>query len=452
MRRAGILAEQESATSEAWTGVPHREAGHQKAHTRVLFVTPYYPPERGAPQTRVSETAARLVKAGHEVTVLTTLPNYPSGVVPDEYRKGRRRREVLQGVRVVRVWSLIRPNRGLWGRVLAQLSFGCLAGLIGWRAVGRPDVIIVESPPLFDVIAGRLLAWSKGCPYILTVADIWPESAVQMGVLSARWAIWLAERLEWSSYQRAGAVWTVTDGIRAALTSRGLSARRTFVLPNGVDTARFRPDERREARRQLGWDDAFTVLYAGTVGLAQGLEIVVEAAEQLQGHPDIRFVVLGDGAAKADLETTARRRGLRNVAFPPGQPHSRMPTVIAAADACLVSLRRIPLFRAALPSKLYEAMAGARPILLAVDGEARQLIVEKAAAGIYVEPGDAAMLAEAILALRAQPDRALDLGLRGRAFVERHFDRDRLTEVLADHIGSLVENRVARRQQVPARR
>ncbi|PZR90150.1 MAG: glycosyltransferase WbuB [Candidatus Nephthysia bennettiae] len=450
MRRTGVLVKP-SVVSDSSTDLSNREAGERPRRTRVLFVTPYYPPETGAPQTRVSETAVRLARAGHDVTVLTTLPNYPSGVVPEEYRQGKRRREVLQGVRVVRVWSVIRPNRGFWGRILAQLSFGCLSGLLGWRAVGRPDVIIIESPPLFDLIAGRLLAWSKRCPYILTVADIWPESAVQMGLLHARWAIWLAERLEWSSYQRAGAVWTVTEGIHAALARRGLSAGRMFVLPNGVDTARFLPADRHEARWQLGWDDRFTVLYAGTVGLAQGLEIVVEAAEQLKAHSDIRFVVLGDGAAKAELEADVRGRGLTNVAFPPGQPHVRMPTAVAAADACLVSLRGIPLFKAALPSKLYEAMACARPILLAVDGEARQLIVDAAAAGVYVEPGDAAMLARAVLALRADPGSAQQLGQRGRAFAERRFDRDRLTEILTDHITALVDRRTARQPELQPR-
>lgn len=243
----------------------------------------------------------------------------------------------------------------------------------------------------------------------------------------------------------------MTEGIHAALARRGLSAGRMFVLPNGVDTARFLPADRHEARWQLGWDDRFTVLYAGTVGLAQGLEIVVEAAEQLKAHSDIRFVVLGDGAAKAELEADVRGRGLTNVAFPPGQPHVRMPTAVAAADACLVSLRGIPLFKAALPSKLYEAMACARPILLAVDGEARQLIVDAAAAGVYVEPGDAAMLARAVLALRADPGSAQQLGQRGRAFAERRFDRDRLTEILTDHITALVDRRTARQPELQPR-
>src|SRR5579864_2117162 len=151
--------------------------------THILFITPYYPPEKTAPAIRISETAECLVRRGYDVTVLTTFPNFPIGVVPPAYRGDIVRRESCNGVRVVRVWSYITPNKGFLRRILAQLSFGCLAPLLGWRRVGRPDVMIVESPPLFDAIGGRLLAWGKRCPFIFTVADLWPEVAVQLGML-----------------------------------------------------------------------------------------------------------------------------------------------------------------------------------------------------------------------------------------------------------------------------
>jgi colanic acid biosynthesis glycosyl transferase WcaI len=404
----------------------------------VLFLTPYYPPEVGAPQTRISETAARLVRHGHRVTVLTTLPNYPSGYVPREYRDGRRRRELRDGVRIVRVWSYIRPNRGFAGRVLSQLSFGCLAPLLGLRAVGRPDVVIVESPPLFDAIGARLLAWLLRRPFIFTVADIWPESAVQLGMLRQPAAIWLAERLEWSTYRRAAAVWCVTAGIQRALLARGLPAERTFMLPNGVDTVTFRPRDQREARAALGWDDRFTVLYAGTLGLAHSLTTLLDAATRLRDARDIRFILVGDGAAREALVAEAERRRLENVAFLEPQPHARMPQLIAAADACLVSLRRLPLFAGALPSKAYEALACARPVLLAVDGEARELLVEQAGAAVYVEPDNPDALARAAVHLRDHPEQARALGERGRALVEARFDRDRLAEELGVRIQAVL--------------
>lgn len=406
--------------------------------THVLFVTPYYPPEKAAPAVRLSETAKGLVKRGYQVTVLTTVPNYPTGIVPREYRGTIVRREVIDGVHVVRVWSYIAANKGFFRRILAQLSFGCLAPLLGWRDVGHPDIIIVESPPLFDAIAARLLSWGKRCPFIFLVSDIWPESAVQLGALRNRLLIWLAERLEWSTYLLASAIWAVTEGIRDILIVRGLKPERVFLLTNGVDTARFRPLPRHEARARVGWDDRFTVLYVGTHGLAQDLSTVLDAAVQLKLQPHIRFVFVGDGAAKASLVTQAREQGLLNVSFLDPVPHEQVPVLITAADACLVPLRRLPLFEGALPSKMYEMMACERPVLLGVDGEARRLAVQEARAAIYVEPEDADSLVSAILNLYEHPEIAQALGQNGRAFVMEHFDRQRLISILEERIHALL--------------
>ncbi len=180
---------------------------------RVLFVTQYYPPEAGASANIAGDIAAGLVRLGHEVTVLTCLPNYPAGVVPPEYRDKRRRDEVIDGVRVVRVWSVIRPNAGFFTRITGMLSFGMLAGFEGGRRVGQQDVVITVSPPLFTSIAGRRLAKKQRAPLIFNVHDLWPESAVRLGALHNRLFIWLAERLEWSTYRRARTVWAVTDGM-----------------------------------------------------------------------------------------------------------------------------------------------------------------------------------------------------------------------------------------------
>lgn len=400
----------------------------------ILFVTPYYPPEKAAPAVRISETAAQLVKCGHRVTVLTTVPNYPTGIVPHEYRRRLLRRERRDGVSVVRVWSYTSPNKGFLRRILAQLSFGCLAALLGWHAVGRPDVIVVESPPLFDAIVARLMAWGKQCPFVFTVSDIWPESAIQLGMLRNPLLIRLAEWLEWSTYQRAKAVWALTEGIRTTLMKRGLAPERVFTLTNGVDTEKFFPQAKSEARARLGWEDTFTVLYAGTHGLAHGLHTVLDAAEQLLERTEIRFVLAGDGATKAALLADARERGLTNVTFLDAQPHERMPLVLSAADVCLVPLRKVPLFEGALPSKMYEAMACARPILLGVDGEARLLAEQEARAALYVEPENASALVFAIQHLFGHPEIAEALGRNGRAFVERRFDRVQLTKTLEERL------------------
>ncbi|SRR6266487_1003273 len=403
----------------------------------VLFITPYYPPEKAAPAVRISETAVRLVRQGYQVTVLTTVPNYPTGIVPAEYRGQIIQQEVHDGVKVVRVWSYVSPNKGFLRRIMAQISFGCLAPILGGKAVGAPDVIIVESPPLFDAIAARMLSWLKRCPFIFIVSDLWPESAVQLGVLRNRLMIRLAEWLEWSTYRRAGLVWSVTRGIRETLIKRGLHPEHVFLLTNGVDTVKFKPLPQMQARAEPGWGDQFIVLYSGTHGLSQGLTTLLEAAERLRDHTDIRIVLAGDGAVKADLIIQAQKRDLKNITFLDPQPHECMPLLLASADICLVPLRKIPLFEGALPSKMYEAMACARPVVLGAEGEACRMI-EEAGAGIAVEPENADALAAAILYLREHPEEAEAMGRRGRAFVKARFDRAQLTAELETRIAELL--------------
>lgn len=410
--------------------------------THVLFVTPYYPPEISAPAVRISETAMRLVKRGHHVTVLTTFPNFPYGVVSPEYRGRVLQREEHDGIDIVRVWSYASPNKGFLPRILGQLSFGCLAAFLGWRAVGHLDVIIVESPPLFDAIAGRILAWLKHCPFIFMVADLWPEAAIQMGVLHNTLLIRLSEWLEWSTYQRAKLVWVVSEGVRDLLIQRGLPPERIFLLTNGVDTTLFHPFPQATARAALGWDDRFTVLYAGTHGLAHGLATILSAAEQMQHHSDIHIIFAGDGAAKAELIAQAEKRNLKNVTFLAAQPHDRLPLLLAAADVCLVPLRKVALFETTLPVKMFEVMACARPIVLSAEGKARQIAEQEAQAAIAVEPENAEAIVSAILYLREHPEEAEALGQRGRSYVEACFDREQLTAKLEARIAKLLEKKV----------
>jgi len=317
-----------------------------------------------------------------------------------------------------------------------------VAAILGWKAVGRTDGIIVESPPLFDAIAGRVLAWLKQCPFIFMISDLWPEAAIQMGVLRNRVLIRLSEWLEWSTYRRASLIWVVTEGVRDLLIRRGLSTERIFLLTNGVDTTLFCPLSQAQARAELGWDERFTVLYAGTHGLAHGLTTVLDAAEQIQQHNDIHFIFAGDGSAKADLVTRAQRCNLKNVTFLDAQPHDRLPLLLAASDVCLVPLRNVPLFETTLPVKMFEVMACARPMLLGANGKARQVAEQEAGAAIYVEPENAPALASTILHLREHYDLAELLGRRGRAFVEAHFDRGQLTAALEERIAILLGKKV----------
>ena len=406
--------------------------------THVLFITPYYPPEISAPAVRISETAMRLARRKYQVTVLTTFPNFPYGIVPTEYRGKRLQEDTIDGVKVVRVWSYASPNKGFFPRIIGQLSFGLLAALLGWKAVGRPDVIIVESPPLFDAFSGRFLAWLKGCPFIFTVADLWPEAAIQMGALRNTLFIRLAQWLEWSTYRRAALVWVVSEGIQRLLIQRGFPADKLFLLTNGVDTSLFRPMSKEEARAELGWDARFSVVYAGTHGLAQGLSTIVDAAERLSAQPDVHVYFVGEGAVKAELIAQVQEKALTNVSFLPSQAHERLPLLLAAADICLVPLRKVTLFATTLPVKMFEIMACGRPMILSADGQARVLAEQQAKAALCVEPENAQALATAILHLQAHPEVAEQLASNGRAYVVEHFDREKLASGLESRIVQLL--------------
>ena len=404
----------------------------------ILFVTPYYPPEQAAAAVCVSENARRLVLLGHCVTVLTTFPNYPTGCIPAEYRGSWSRWELRDGVHVLRVRSYTCANTGFWRRILAHLSFGCLVPLLAARLLPQPDCLIVQSPPLFDAFAARILARLKRCRFIFMTSDLWPEAAIQLGVLRHPILIALAEWLELSTYRRATRVWTVTAQMRQTLIARGVPAARLMLITNGVDTVQFAPQSRLAARLALGWDDRFTVLYMGTHGLAHGLRHLLYTAVLLQQQqPALRLVLVGDGAEKPALLALARELALSNVEFMDPVPHEQVPQFLAAADICLAHTRNLPLFTGMLPIKLLEAMACGRPVILALNGEACVRAVDEAHAALHVEPENAVALAAAIVRLYEQPELARTLGANGRAYVVEHFSYDVLAAQLSKQLASV---------------
>ncbi|GHO82070.1 glycosyltransferase family 4 protein [Dictyobacter formicarum] len=396
----------------------------------ILFISRYYYPEKAAAAVCVGETAKRLSKYGHKITVLTTLPSYPSGIVPQQYRGRLVQTEYIDGVRVIRTWSYTSPNSGFFKRVCSYLSFGCLAALLSLKILGAPDLIIAESPPLFNVIAAHLLSWRWHVPLIFWVADLWPESAIQLGAVRNPCLIKLASWLEGFTYRQARLVWAVTASMRDTLIRRGLPPEKVFLLHNGVDTQRFYPSSRSAARRALGWGQGFVILYAGTHGLTHGLNTVLAAAERLRGYPAIRFVLVGDGAEKSALMAEARHKALYNVHFLDPLPHEWVPTLLAASDVCLAHTRKLPIFEGMLPMKMFEAMACGRPLLLAVKGEARQLAEQQAGAAIYCEPENAEALAATAYYLYTHPEAVEQLGRKGHAYVKAHFDYTNLTHKL----------------------
>lgn len=393
---------------------------------RVLFVTPYFPPEVGAPQTRIYELALRLSKMGHEISVLTTFPNYPSGIVPKEWRGKWFTKTIQEGLSIYRVWSYATPNRGFLKRITSHLTFAISATLAA-LLLPRTDTMIVESPPLFDGFIGVFASTLRSIPYLFTVSDLWPESAIQMGMLKNQLLIRLSKSIELLFYRRASAVLALTAGIRDKIIADHIPASKVLLFRNSVDCELFHPAPvLGEFRSEIGVRNSdFLVLYAGTFGLAQNLGTVLDASHQLQnqGRSGIHFVLAGDGAESDILRAKAEAQGLLNLSFLSSLPKARVPELLNAADCVLVPLRNLEIFRGALPTKMFEAMACGKPLVLSVAGEAAEL-VEAAGAGICVAPEDSVAIQQAILALNKDRSGARRMGDNGRAFVLQHFSRD----------------------------
>ncbi len=400
---------------------------------RILYLSQYFPPEVGATQTRAYEMARSLVRLGHQVTMIAEFPNHPSGIIPESYKGRLYEIADLEGIQVIRVWVKASPLKNFKNRMLFYLSFmlnALLAGLL--LARGQYDAIYATSPPLFVGGAALSLSILRRTPLFFEVRDLWPESAVALGELSNPRAIALATWLEEACYRRARKVVVVTQGIYDRLVSRGISPEKLELITNGanVELFQFQPQQRQEIRERLGWGDRLVLMYAGIHGIAQGLEVVLLAARELQNNPRIQFVFIGDGPVKADLIAQAESLSLSNVSFLAEQPREQMPAYLSAADIALIPLRNIDLFKGALPSKLFDAWACERAVLISVDGEAR-VVVEQAGGGVFVPPEDADNLAAAVLELLDNPERRQHMGLNGRAFTQKNYSRRALAETLA---------------------
>lgn len=396
----------------------------------VVFLTHYFPPEIGAAQTRLSELAALLSEMGDQVTVVTPFPNYPDGVIKPGYEGRRFMEEEMGKVRVLRTPTYATPNKGFFKRILNHLSFS-FSAYTALRKLGKVDVFYVQSPPLFVGIAALGMSRLKRAPFVFNVSDIWPQSAVEMGALKNGLAIRLAEMLERHLYRRASRITCATPGIVRKLEDKGVPAEKLVLLTNGVDTTIFKPQEPDpELARELGLDGHRVFLYAGTHGLAHGLDVVLEAA-RLTRDPNVLYVMVGDGATKKSLVAKAKQEGIDNVRFLPSQPKASLPGLLSLAYASIIPLRRLELFKAALPSKMFESMAVGKPLVAALWGEGAEL-VKTSGSGLVVEPEDAQAMEEAVEALAKDPDLAYTMGERGRDYVVRHHDRKQIAATLQD--------------------
>jgi glycosyltransferase involved in cell wall biosynthesis len=380
---------------------------------RALFLTHYFPPEVGAPQTRIAALAAGLRAHGIETAVHTGFPHYPDGGIAAPYRNRPLKRERLaDGMPVLRSAVFPAASAGTARRLLDHAAFAASATLTA-AAAAAADVIVVESPPLLLAAAAPLYGALRGAPVVLNVADLWPDTAIELGALRNRRAIAAARALEAWAYRRAAAITVPTSGMAAALERRPEAGGRVHQLGPAVDLERFARTSPPDPGPRL------RVLYAGTVGVAQGLRTLLEAA-RIAGPNTVEVTIAGSGADAAALRGGAA--GLSHVRMLGTVPAGQVPELYARADVAVVLLRDRPLFEQALPTKLLEALAAARPIVLSARGEAADL-VRAAGSGVVVAPEDPPELAAALVALARDSGRRREMGMRGRACAEARFDR-----------------------------
>jgi colanic acid biosynthesis glycosyl transferase WcaI len=408
---------------------------------RILFISHYFPPEVNAPASRTHEHCRRWVECGHQVTVITGVPNHPRGVIFDGYENRWIQEQEVDGIRVIRSWMYLTPNEGFLGRTIAYVLFAVGAVLASFRAE-RPDVVIATSPQFFAGAAGALISRLRRRPFVLEIRDLWPASIVQLGQMRRGLLVRWLERIETALYRSAAGIVVNTESFVDHIAARGVDRERIELVYNGIDLRLFRPRPPDETLlREYGLEDKFLVSYIGTLGLAHGLITMVEAAERLRDHPDIHFLLIGDGAARQQLEQAIGRRGLSNITLMGLRPRAEIPSWISSVDLLVVMLRDLEIFTTVIPSKIFEFLAQERPVVVsAPEGEIRRLVAS-AGAGVCIDAEQPERLARAILEVKENPRQATARARSGRKWVESNFVRDDL----ADNMLRFVERSAGRR-------
>jgi len=385
----------------------------------------------GAPAARAAELSRHWARMGHEVSVLTGFPNHPTGSVPEQWRSRLRRlhyTETIDGVCVVRTWLWPLPNRKAHERIRNYSSF-CISAAVSGLPLQKPDLVIATSPQLLCALAGWWIAFWKRVPFIFEVRDLWPESLAAVGAGSEGTPLHRTlGAIAGFLYRHAERIVVVSPAFKDHLMRCwNVPADKIFIVENGVETDLFRfdPAAAAEVRQQLKLEDRFLICYIGTMGNAHGLETLIAAAEELQtALAGAMFLLIGEGAEKDRIVELAAERGLGNIRFLGQQPRERIPAYVSAADLCLVMLKKTELFKTVIPTKLLEYMACERPVVVAVDGQARQ-IVEEAGAGVFIEPENSKALVKAIIGKAGDPEQGRQMGTRGRQYIVSKFSREK---------------------------
>lgn len=392
---------------------------------KIIILTQYFPPEVGAPQNRLYELAIRLQKMGAQVTVLTAMPNYPQMKVHENYRGKFYVKENLNGLTVHRSWIYVTTDKGIFKRLLNYFSFVITSFWIGMFKLRKSDFIICESPPLFLGITAYFLKLFKRSKLVFNVSDLWPESAEKLGLVTNKTMLKLATVLEEFLYRKSDLISGQTQGIVKDISARN-PTKKIHWLPNGVDLNLYNHNElQQDWRIQNNFNDEdFLLLYAGIIGHAQGLEIIPKAAQLLKDYPHIKFIVLGSGPVKNDIVQLTRSLLLTNVFFFDAVTKKEMPAIVSACDVALIPLKKLDLFKGAIPSKIFENLAMKKPILLGVEGEAKDLFIDEGQCGLAFEPENESDLTKKILELQSDKQKLKQYGENGLSYVKTKFTRD----------------------------
>jgi glycosyltransferase involved in cell wall biosynthesis len=413
---------------------------------RILLLSDNYPPETNAAALRSSAHARRWVERGHEVTVVTSFPNFPEGKLFAGYKQSPWKRETVDGVDVIRVPTLIFPNAGTAKRIADFVSY-MVSATIAALFVKRPDIVVATSPQFFAAVAGWMTSVLRWRPFVFELRDLWPDSIIAVGALKDGALLRMVRKLEYFLYRRADLIVSVTNAFRRHLAETGIDPEKIRVVRNGADLSRFSPGPADDLRARLGLRERIVVSYIGTIGMAHGLDMLIEAAARLAVQaPQVRLLMVGSGAERERLKAMAAERQLDNMIFVDRIAHDAVPDYWRVSDMTLVVLKDHPLFRTVIPSKIFEAMATGTPIVTNVKGELEELLTPLGSA-VHVEAGNAGALADAVTALANDPARRKALSAAGVA-ASSQFHRTKQADLMLE---ALEELAAARDKAAPRR-
>lgn len=397
---------------------------------RILFLTHFFVPEIGAAAKRIYGLANNLAELGHEVGVISGFPNYPSGIKHKDY-KGKLYAEELMGkIKVYRYYVFSSPQKNSLTRLLNYLSFVLTSSFFALNS-SKYDLIIVSSPPIFTGISGYIISRVKKIPLIFDVRDIWPDIAVEMDEISENsFTFKVLKNLSDFLYAKAALITVVTEGKKENLILKNISPDKIKVISNGFDREFLSLPIDVKLVQQYRLQEYFTLIYTGIVGLAQGLDIIIDAALKLKDCHKIRFIIIGDGFEKNTLEAKAKYLKLNNIEFIGLQPHEKILTFLKYAGASIVPLKNRNL-KDSVPTKMLEALGAGCPVILCADGESTE-IIKDSKGGMVVEPGNSNALMESILYLYNNPDARKEMSSNGRAYVLNNYTRDRIAQALSE--------------------